>query len=304
MNKAIVTGATGVIGSALVNELINNDFKVLVIARESVKAEKLGKLENVEVLFCDLNGLDSLNFEKEFDYFFHLGWVGTRGSARLDEELQNKNVEISKEAVKLAKRAGCKCFVGVGSQAEYGKVPFGVKLSPELKEYPESAYGKSKFQARNECLKLCNELDIKFNWCRVLSTYGIGDNENSFVMHILNNCINGGVCKLTACEQQWDYIFNEDIARGLILIAEKGKLNQTYVIGCGAPKPMKEYAGIIYDTVGNNNAKLDFGAIDYYPDQVMYLCADISTLKQDTGFKPQISFAEGIKKTLEALKRQ
>ena len=213
MKKAIVTGATGVIGSALVNELIKNEYRVLVIARKSSKAEELSKKENVDVVFCDLNALDSLNINEKFDYFFHLGWTGTRGASRLDEELQNNNINISFEVVRLAKKAGCKCFVGVGSQAEYGKVKNGIKLSPELKENPESAYGKAKLKARNECRKLCNELGIKFNWCRVLSTYGIGDNENSFVMHIINNCKKGNVCNLTPCEQYWDYIFNEDIAR-------------------------------------------------------------------------------------------
>ena len=41
-----------------------------------------------------------------------------------------------------------------------------------------------------------------------------------------------------------------------------------------------------------------FGKIDYYPNQVMYLCADISDLIEDTGFKPRFSFEEGIKNIL------
>ena len=302
MKKAVITGATGVIGRALLNELIKNKFKVLVIARESPVAEGLREIENTEVVFCDLTSLSSLSIDEEYDYFFHLGWIGTRGNLRLDESLQKKNINVSLEAVKLAKRLGCKFFIGVGSQAEYGRVKSGVKLNPQLKEEPISAYGKAKLKARNECLKLCNDLNLRFNWCRVLSTYGIGDNENSFVMHIINNCLNGEICELTPCEQQWDYIFNEDIARGLLLIAEKGKNNQTYVIGSGKHMQLKEYAKIIFNCVGNANARLKFGAIDYYPDQVMYLCADISALAEDTGFRPQVSFEEGIKKILESLK--
>lgn len=302
MKKAVITGATGVIGRALLNELIKNKFKVLVIARESPVAEGLREKENTEVIFCDLTSLSSLSINEKYDYFFHLGWIGTRGDLRLDESLQEENINVSLEAVKLAKRLGCKCFIGVGSQAEYGRVKSGIKLSPQLKEEPISAYGKAKLKARNECLKLCNDLNIRFNWCRVLSSYGIGDNENSFVMHIINNSLNGEICELTPCEQQWDYIFNEDIARGLLLIAEKGKNNQTYVIGSGKHMQLKEYAKIIFNCVGNANARLKFGAIDYYPDQVMYLCADISALTEDTGFKPQVSFEEGIKKILESKK--
>ena len=40
------------------------------------------------------------------------------------------------------------------------------------------------------------------------------------------------------------------------------------------------------------------GAVPYAPGQVMYLCADIAKLKEDTGFAPEVSFEEGIKKTI------
>ena len=43
----------------------------------------------------------------------------------------------------------------------------------------------------------------------------------------------------------------------------------------------------------------DFGAIDYPPNQVMYLCADIDELKADTGFEPLMPFEEGIRRTAE-----
>ena len=44
---------------------------------------------------------------------------------------------------------------------------------------------------------------------------------------------------------------------------------------------------------------LKLGAKPYAPKQVMYLCADISELRKDTGFEPQYSFEEGIRRTIE-----
>jgi len=43
---------------------------------------------------------------------------------------------------------------------------------------------------------------------------------------------------------------------------------------------------------------LQFSKKEYYPHQPMYLCADISELTNDTGWKPEVSFEEGVKRTL------
>ena len=49
---------------------------------------------------------------------------------------------------------------------------------------------------------------------------------------------------------------------------------------------------------------IGFGEVDYYPGQVMYLCADISELTEDTGFVPEYSFEEGIKETVEWYRKE
>jgi len=71
-----------------------------------------------------------------------------------------------------------------------------------------------------------------------------------------------------------------------------------YCLGSGKGKKLREYIEKIRDTVAPD-AKLGIGEIPYAKNQVMYLCADISDLKNDTGFVPSISFDEGIKMTVK-----
>ena len=52
----------------------------------------------------------------------------------------------------------------------------------------------------------------------------------------------------------------------------------------------------------NKEVTLQIGAIPYATDQVMYLCADISELTKDTGFKPEVTFDSGIEKTVQWMK--
>jgi nucleoside-diphosphate-sugar epimerase len=44
---------------------------------------------------------------------------------------------------------------------------------------------------------------------------------------------------------------------------------------------------------------LGIGEREYMPDQIMFLCADIASLTRDTGFRPEISIEEGMRKTIE-----
>ena len=69
-------------------------------------------------------------------------------------------------------------------------------------------------------------------------------------------------------------------------------------IGSGQSRYLKDYITTIRDVV-NPNLEIGIGEIDYYPNQVMKLCADIDELTKDTGFLPEVSFEEGIKKTIE-----
>ena len=303
IKSAAVTGATGAIGRALVNELIKNGTSVLVFARKSSRAERLERLNGVKVVYTDLSQLESVDVNEHCDAFFHLGWSGTRGEERLDSEQQNLNIEYTLSSVRLAKRLGCRVFVGVGSQAEYGRVDSGIKLSPELEAHPETPYGAAKLNAMLKAKDLCGKNGIRFCWCRVLSSYGIGDNPNNFIMYLINRCIKGEECKLTPCEHKWDYINTEDLAKGLFLISKYGKDKEIYVIGSGVARDMKDYVYAVFNAVGNSNAKISFGAKPYYPNQVMYLCADISKLTRDTGFVPEISFEEGIIKTVNYYKQ-
>ena len=78
----------------------------------------------VTIKICDLAGLKEISKtdDREYDVFYHLAWSGTSGPGRNDVELQDKNVQYALDAVECAKRFGCKKFIGVGSQAEYGRV--------------------------------------------------------------------------------------------------------------------------------------------------------------------------------------
>ena len=302
IKKAIVTGATGVVGTALIKELISQNIETLVLTRKNGRTEKIPVHPLIKIEFCSLEELSDFNINDEkYDVFFHLGWAGTYGKERNDREKQESNIQYTLDAVNLAHRSGCKTFIGTGSQAENGVLEYGQKVSYNSPEKPVSAYGKAKLIASKESCRLCKEIGLRHNWCRILSVYGPGDAPYTMVMSTLLKMLKNEDCYFTPAKQQWDYIYSGDVAKALLGIAKNGIDGTIYPIGSGKTKLLKDYILEIAE-VTETKSKCNFGAIDYYPDQTMYLCADIDNLINDTGFIPETKFTDGIKETINYIK--
>lgn len=299
MNRAIITGATGAIGTALVRELISKNVEVLVICRrDSKRIDRIPNHPLVQKCFCDLSELDKLENTtgQTYDIFYHFAWQGTIGPERNDMYLQNQNVKNSLDAVKVAKRFGCHTFIGAGSQAEYGRTE-GL-LCPDTPTCPENGYGIAKLCTGFMTREFAHSLGLKHVWARILSVYGPFDGEKTMVMSVMKNLHHHEVPKCTRGEQKWDYLYSKDAARAFYLLAESGMDGKTYVLGSGQVYPLKTYIKSICQNM-NPEIQADLGAIPYAEKQVMYLGADISELQKDTGFEPKYSFEQGIKETIQ-----
>lgn len=300
MKKIVVTGATSMLGLATVNEAISHGVKVLALLRVgSKKISRLPKNKLITVLECDIDEMESVktsNLESDYDVFYHFAWANTDKSTRNDPILQEKNIKYALEAVNLAKKLGCKKFVGAGSQAEYGRVEG--ELSPSTPINPDIAYGIAKYAAGRLTSLRCGELGLEHIWVRILSVYGIYDNPSTMISYAITELLSNRKPEFTKCEQKWDYLFSEDAGKAFYLIGEKGKNNKVYCLGSGIAYPLSHYVKTI-NKLMNKAENLGIGKKDYAPKQVMYLCSDISELTTDTGFKPAISFEEGLSKTIE-----
>lgn len=310
--RIVITGPTGAIGMALIEKCIEEKSQVLAIChRNSKRLDNLPQSAYLKILEADLGDLKdigrsntSIPEDVDFDVFYHFAWAGTTGQARNNMPLQISNIQYTMDAVELAGRLGCKCFVGAGSQAEYGRVE-GL-LNAGTPAYPENGYGMAKLCAGQMSRVRCGELGIRHVWTRILSVYGPYDGENSMISSTVRKLLEGGRASLTAGGQKWDYLFSADAARAMYLLGERGADGKVYVIGSGNVKPLREYIELLDKTVkelNGNTGTLGFGDVPYGEKQVMYLGADISELSKDTGFAPRVSFEEGIRKTVQHLCR-
>ena len=296
IQKIIVTGATGAVGSAVVRRAIENGKDVTCIVHQGSK--RLGNLpqsDKVHIVECDLRDYGTLSLNGQYDAFIHLSWEKTVGASRDDAEVQTRNIQYTLDAVQLAHRCGCSVFLGAGSQAEYGVQ--SVDLTPDLPVKPESGYGIAKYAAGKLSAMLCKNHGMRQCWVRILSVYGPNDGENSLISYLIREFKAGNSPQLTKCEQMWDYLYSDDAADAILAVAEKGVDGKAYPLGSGNGRRLSEYVEDIKNEI-NPSIEVQFGAKEYYPHQPMHLVADISQLTKDTGWKPMCPFMEGIKKTI------
>ncbi len=300
MKSAVITGATGVVGTAVIEEMLKQDIRILVLCRKGSKRnDQIPRHKLVTVRYCSLDELSTLESDgSRYDVFFHLAWEGTTGAARDDMYLQARNVRYALDAVGAAKRLGCRRFIGAGSQAEYGRVEGLIR--PDTPTFPTMGYGIGKLMAGLMTREYAGQLEMEHIWVRILSVYGPYDGLQTMVMSTINKLKSGEVPKLTKGEQMWDYLYSEDAGRAFVMLGDKGVDGRTYVLGSGEVRPLRQYVEDIRDVVAPG-AKLDFGAIGYHPHQVMHLQADTGELERDTGWKKEITFKEGIRKIVMRL---
>ena len=293
MKHILLTGGTGMIGSAIVREALKHDYDVTCLVRAgSARIANIPQNERVHIVDCAITDYASLKLDGKYDIFMHLAWDKTSVGGRDDVDCQLKNIQYTLDAVRLAKRCGCSVFIGAGSQAEYGVQ--SVPLTPDLPVQPESGYGIAKYTAGKFSAMLCKQLGMRFNWMRILSVYGSNDGENTLISYVIRELKAGRSPELTKCEQMWDYLHCDDAARAFLAVAERGVDGKFYPLGSGRGRKLSEYIKDIRNVI-NPAVDLGFGKKDYYPHQPMYLVADVSELEKDTGWKAEINFIDGIK---------
>lgn len=302
IKSAIVNGALGSVGLALVECLIKKGIKTYAVVYPGDKRISLIP-DGAVIVPCDMRKINELTsmITEPVDAFFHLAWMGTIGPDRDNMLLQTENIRCAIEAAKVSSELNCSVYVGVGSQAEHGRVEGMIK--PDTACFPVTGYGMAKLCAGQMTRSVCNQLNIRHVWARILSVYGPNDGPLSVTSIIIDKLLAGEKPSLTAGEQMWDYLYADDAAEGLYCMAANGKDGAVYPLGSGQVRSLREYFEIIRDTI-DSGLSLGLGEIQYANNQVMHLQADISTLSADTGFVPKTKFEDGIRTSIDIRKNK
>ena len=300
MKAAIITGAAGFVGRHTVDEFLAQGVEVLAVGRGECPTGFSGR-EGLSYLRCDVRKQQRLLEaipQGRYDTFVHLAWAGSAGGQRADCALQVENAITAAECVKVAQTLGCQRFVCASSIAE---------LESETAVHTQGSrpdahyfYGAGKLASHCLCKLAAADVGIDLVWCVITNAYGAGELSPRFINTTLRKMIKGEPLTFTAATQNYDFVYITDVARALYQASCKGKPFFEYVIGSGRARPLKEYILAMRDVCAPNAQPL-FGSVPFTGTSLPLEAFSIEQLAADTGFAPQVSFADGVAKTAQWL---
>jgi nucleoside-diphosphate-sugar epimerase len=296
----LVTGASGHLGSYLTRRLLDCGEEVSVVVRPGSDLWRLeGVLNRVRMIRVSLGEIEKASEEicrQSPDTVFHCAWSGVTSDTRNQPENLIRNVDSGLRLFQVTRAAGCKCWVGIGSQAEYGRQ--AAILREDIAANPDTVYGVAKFCLGKLLETLCENSGVRYVWLRLLATYGPRDNLKHLIPAVIEEFLEGARPSLTAGEQHWDYLYIEDAAEAIHRVANAPEAHGVYNLASGEAPSVRKIVTILRDLV-DPSLPIGFGDIPYGPNGAFDLHADVTRLRKAAGWSPQTSLEDGLKKTLE-----
>lgn len=305
MNKAIVSGANGFIGSWLIRELSGKGISVIAVVRDrDSDISSIRDLANIQIIYSDMSEIKEIGKkipDRDIDVFYHLAWAGSSGTERGNYELQLLNTKYTLDAVNAAAALGCRRFVGAGTLAELDCYAYIMENGST--PLPVSIYGSAKIASHFMSKAECNRLGIEHIWGYFSNTYGEGNRTQNFINFASGLMLSGKRAAFTSGEQNYDFVHVSDNANALYLLGEKGKAFCSYYIGSTKPAALKEFIHQIRDAI-DPAIPLYLGEVGFHGINQPLSVFDCTQLVEDTGYQPKVTFEEGIRRTIKWLREE
>jgi nucleoside-diphosphate-sugar epimerase len=291
--RILITGAGGFVGAATVRAALADGHEVHALVRRPGAARLAGLTGAFHIHAADLSDSDAITAllaDIKPEIVIHSAWEGVGGALRAGD-IQLDNIRTTLTLVDGAIAAGSSKFVGIGSQAEYGR--FDRRITEDDLPQPTMLYGAAKLSACHLARQRTREAGIGFAWLRLFSVYGPGDNPNWLIPSVATSLMQGVAPKCTLGTQKWDYLHIDDVATGTLAAAVVDNATGVFNLSSGAPVAVRTIIERLRDLAAPG-LELSFGDIPFGADQIMHLEGDNSRLKNATGWAPRIDALKGL----------
>ncbi len=300
----LITGASGFIGSQLVNRLIDKKIEVHLLLR---KSSKLDKLNINKLKFIKIKRINFDNLKKIDDYvkrvkpktIFHLASSGN--NEKLDKkELTKINYNFLRNFYLICLKYNFYIFINTGSVSEYGESKKITKFKENKIFNKISYYGKSKLKGTNfisEVAKLKKKNTVTI---RPFYVYGPNENNNRLISNLTIAMKNNKLISLPKNTETFrDFIYIDDVIDFYLVIAKSKKIYFGEIFNLGTGKKTK-IINIFKILKKINKYKLNPTHNYSKKEEANYSSvACMLKSKREFKFKSKINLTHGIKKTLD-----
>lgn len=290
----LLTGATGFLGSALLQRLLASGRSVIAVVRQTSNYSRITDLLADPRLLLANNTPEALNTifnQHQISTIIHTATEYGRGDASVASIL-DANLILPIRLAELGVRHGVRGFINTDS---YFNKPGGSYSN--LLNYSLS---------KRTLLTWLEKFSPKISIANVIleHLYGPHDSRTKFVENMVRSIAieRKESFNLTHGHQKRDFIFITDVVDAFIKILHHVEGHnfpfKVFEVGSGKSIPIRDFVVIIAQISGSST-QLNFGAIDYRDDEMMNSKADIRDML-DLGWQPTVEPTEGIRKILQA----
>ncbi|MHC4148412.1 MAG: SDR family oxidoreductase [Planctomycetota bacterium] len=305
MEKFLVTGGAGFIGSNIAKTLVSQGYFVRVIDNllTGKKANLADIIDKVEFLEADMGDEEvARTAMKDIDIVLHQGALPSVPRSVDEPAATHKHcVDATFTLLLAARDAGVKRFVYAASSSAYGDTPTLPKVET-MQPQPLSPYAAAKLVGEYYCTVFYKVFGLETVSLRYFNVFGPHQDPASqyaaaipaFVTAILKDqpptVFGDG-------EQSRDFTYVDNVVEANLLAARvEHTAGEVLNIACGQAITVNEIIDVINDLLGKN-IKPIYDAPR--PGDVRHSLADITLAKNLIGYKPTISFKQGLQLAID-----
>lgn len=311
MNKVLITGVAGFIGSHLAEALLSKGYQVIGIdcfidyyPRNLKERNICGFKEHENFTFIEENIVD-LNLKEllyNVDYVFHqAAQAGVRASWGEKFEIYTKNnILATQKLLEAAIDTDIKKFIYASSSSVYGDTD-NLPMKETNKLQPVSPYGVSKLAAENLCYLYWKNFGVPTISLRYFTVFGERQRPDmafhKFIKAVLQN---KPVTIYGDGQQSRNFTHVDDIVRANILAAKSEVEGEIFNIGGdGEGIILNNAISLIEKYTGKKTIK-NYQEIS--KGDVKHTSADCSKARKLLGYEPEVEFEEGLKREIDWMK--
>lgn len=295
---AVVTGGTGFIGSHMVDLLVERGYAVRIIdnlvgGREANIAHHRS---NPDVVFeaADIRSLQpGAALFADARFVFHFAGIGDIvPSIEQPLEYMSANVQGTVHVLECARRVGAKVVYAASSSC------YGLADTPTREDHPirpQYPYALSKYQGEQACFHwhVCYKLPM--NSVRIFNAFGTRSRTSGaygavFGVFLRQKLAGKPFTVVGDGNQSRDFLYVTDVARAFLAAAETDRVGEVWNLGAGNPQPVNRLVALL----GGDKVH-----IPKRPGEPDCTFADITKITTELGWRPQVSFEEGVAKIVE-----
>lgn len=289
MKRAIVTGATGLVGMAVARQLSAAGIDVLCMGRRTLPQASITEFFGAGANYLRLAMEDVASLEEQAAslgwspgddcVFFNFAWRGRERLTDGEFSEQLANAIHAAAAVRSAKKMGCTKFVNAGTLEETFIERFLKGGSAEPYRSSQTNYALAKLASRDMCKMTAYLEKIDYVHTRLSVPLSRDFSRGTYVASTVKKIIEGKPYQEPENKRLCDLVFLEDVANAYFLIGRSGKNKADYFIGSSRPATLGGYFHMISQLV-NGHARVPV-EVDPGDDVGLF---DTVPLQRDTGF--------------------